>query len=50
MPYRSKDGEDQEDAGSEVFRYILCAVCPVKPKMCIRDSVKGVELLSGGRA
>ena len=31
VPYRSKDGEDQEDAGSEVFRYILCAVCPVTP-------------------
>ena len=31
VPYRSKDDEEQEDAGSEVFRYILCAVCPVKP-------------------
>ncbi len=31
VPYRSRDGEEQEDAGSEVFRYILCAVCPVKP-------------------
>ncbi len=30
VPYRSKDGEDQKDAGNEVFPYILCALCPVK--------------------
>ncbi len=30
VPYRSRDGERQEDASSEVFPYILCAVCPVK--------------------
>lgn len=30
VPYRSKDGEKQEDASSEVFTYILCAICPVK--------------------
>ena len=28
--YRSKDGERQEDASSEVFSYFLCSVCPVK--------------------
>lgn len=31
VPYRSKDGEDQDDASSEVYSYIVCAVCPVKP-------------------
>lgn len=30
VPYRSKDGERQEDASEEVYRYILCSVCPVK--------------------
>lgn len=30
VPYRSKDGERQEDASSEVFSYLLCGICPVK--------------------
>lgn len=30
VPYRSKDGEKQEEASSEVFSYILCGICPVK--------------------
>lgn len=30
VPYFGKDGSRQDDAGSEVFRYILCSVCPVK--------------------
>lgn len=30
VPYRSKDGERQEDASDQVFSYILCSVCPVK--------------------
>lgn len=30
VPYRSKDGERQDDASSEVFTYILCSICPVK--------------------
>ena len=30
VPYRGKDGEDQADASSEVFSYLVCAVCPVK--------------------
>lgn len=30
IPYRSKDGERQDDASSEVFSYILCSICPVK--------------------
>lgn len=31
VPYRSKDGERQDDASSEVFSYFLCSVCPIKP-------------------
>lgn len=31
VPYRSRDGEEQEDASSEVYSYVICAVCPVKP-------------------
>ena len=30
VPYRSKDGQRQDDAYDQVFTYILCAVCPVK--------------------
>lgn len=30
IPYRSKDGERQDDASSEVFSYFLCSICPVK--------------------
>lgn len=30
VPYRSKDGEKQQDASAEVFSYFLCCVCPVK--------------------
>ena len=31
VPYKGKDDSDQPDASAEVFRYMLCAVCPVKP-------------------
>lgn len=30
VAFRSGDGEQQADAGSETFSYILCSVCPVK--------------------
>ena len=30
VPYRGKDDEDQSDAGSEVYSYILCSICTVK--------------------
>ena len=30
VPYRSRDGEEQADAASEVYSYVLCAICPVK--------------------
>jgi len=32
VPFRSRDGEQQGDGGNgEVFSYILCSICPVKP-------------------
>lgn len=30
VPYRSRDGELQQDAGDSQFSYVLCSVCPVK--------------------
>lgn len=31
VPCRTRDDMEQEDASSEVFSYIVCAICPVKP-------------------
>ena len=31
IPYRAKDDAKVDDASEEVFHYILCSVCPVKP-------------------
>ena len=30
VPWRGKDGRRQDDAGDQVFSYLLCAVCPIK--------------------
>lgn len=30
VPYKSRDGEKQDDASDTVFSYIICCVCPVK--------------------
>lgn len=30
VPYRARDGEVQEDRSADVFRYIVCGICPVK--------------------
>lgn len=30
VPYRSRDGEQREDQSDEVFRYIVCSICPMK--------------------
>ena len=30
VPYRSPEGEQQEDAATDVFSYIVCSICPVK--------------------
>ena len=31
VPYRGGDGMRQEDASDQVFTYVLCSICPVKP-------------------
>ncbi|HCC00190.1 MAG TPA: hypothetical protein DEP42_03060 [Ruminococcaceae bacterium] len=31
IPYRSRDGALQDDASDDVFSYILCSICPIKP-------------------
>lgn len=49
VPYRSRDGEQQEDASSEVFSYIICAICPVKlTKPALSYYVKENEFRSRG--
>lgn len=30
VPFKSKDGDTQADASTEVYTYLMCAVCPVK--------------------
>lgn len=30
VPFKSKDGQVQQDASGDVYTYLLCAVCPVK--------------------
>lgn len=30
VPFRSKDGQTQDDNSTEVYSYILCSICPVK--------------------
>ena len=32
VPFKSKDDEVQADASTEVYKYLLCAICPVKLK------------------
>lgn len=37
VPYRGGDGARQDDASDQVFRYVLCSICPVKeapPALC----------------
>ncbi len=30
VPFRGKDGSDMADGSDQMFRYILCSICPVK--------------------
>lgn len=49
VPFRSKDGEEQADASSEVYRYLLCAVCPVKQsKPALRYMAESQEFHDSG--
>ena len=37
VPYRGRDDEEQADASSEVYRYFVCSICPVKaPTLALR--------------
>lgn len=48
VPHRSKDDELQSDAGDTVFRYFVCAVCPVKaPTLELRYDLDLNEFHSG---
>lgn len=53
VPYRSRDGRVQEDAGDQVFQYLVCCVCPVKDgKLALRYDTDLREFHTGlsGRA
>lgn len=50
IPYRAKDGMELGDAGSEVFPYLICALCPIKPpKPALGYQVNENAFLMGGR-
>ena len=49
VPFKSKDGEEQADASSEVYTYLLCAVCPVKlRKPGLKYMAESKEFHDGG--
>lgn len=48
VPHKSRDDEFQADAGDSVFRYFVCAVCPVKaPTLELRYDMDLNEFHSG---
>ena len=49
VPFKSKDGQTQSDASGETYKYILCAVCPVKlTKTNLRYVAEEKEFHDGG--
>ena len=51
VPFKSKDDETQTDASSEVYTYLLCAVCPVKQtKPALRYISEEKQFHDGGIA
>jgi len=49
VPFKSKDDTLQQDASSEVYRYIICAICPVKDaKPCLSYDAAQKEFHDGG--
>ena len=51
VPFKSKDDALQSDNSDETYRYILCAVCPVKQtKSSLRYMVETKEFHDGGTA
>ncbi len=50
VPYRSEDGERQEDAADQVYSYILCSICPVKMTQPALSYYAGDNLLHSREA
>ncbi len=51
VPFKSNDGDTQQDASEEVYTYLLCAVCPVKQtKATLRYIAEDKEFHDGGIA
>ena len=49
VPFKSKDDEVQQDASTEVYKYLLCAICPVKlKKPSLRYIAEEKEFHDGG--
>ncbi len=49
VPFKSKDGQEQADASSETYTYLLCAICPVKQKKpTLRYVAEEKEFHDGG--
>ncbi len=49
VPFKSKDGEAQADASSDVYTYLLCCVCPVKQaKPGLHYDTENKEFHEGG--
>ncbi|MBQ4600409.1 MAG: DUF4317 domain-containing protein [Oscillospiraceae bacterium] len=49
VPFKSKDGDAQLDASGEVYRYLMCAICPVKQaKAALRYVPEMKEFHDGG--
>ena len=49
VPFKSKDDEVQADASEEVYKYLLCSICPVKlKKPSLRYVAEDKEFHDGG--
>lgn len=49
VPFKSKDDEVQVDNSTEVYRYLMCAICPVKQtKPALRYMSESKEFHDGG--
>ena len=49
VPFKSKDDEVQSDASTEVYKYLLCSICPVKlKKPSLRYVAEDKEFHDGG--
>lgn len=49
VPFKSRDDETQVDASTEVYTYLLCAICPVKlKKPSLRYIAEEKEFHDGG--